>query len=258
MRLEYSSWVQIKEYFEKQDIVVVPLGSVENHGSHMGLGTDFIIPEKIVELLQERSDVLCTPVMPFGMADHHIEFPGTLTIGHDGLFLVISRIAEQLKNMGAKKIVFLNGHGGNTPVLTRVGLNMEQNGVLCAIIDWWVLAGQLRAEWKGGHAGAQETSAMMYAAPHAVHMDYAKEFHPVDLTEKLTYGGANNVLCNGIPVQVPRQTGHYSSAGWFGTDDIQNANAQWGEDMLGEVADFLADFLTKFEEADIYSISEFE
>ncbi|MCI6888150.1 MAG: creatininase family protein [Lachnospiraceae bacterium] len=249
MRLEYSSWAQVQEYFKENDMVVVPLGSVENHGSHMGLGTDFLVPTKIVELLQDRSDVLCLPAMPYGMADHHTDFSGTLTIGHDGLYLVMSRIAQQLRTMGAKRIVFLNGHGGNTPVLTRVGLDMEKQGVLCAIIDWWVLAGQLHAEWKGGHAGAQETSAMMYAAPQGIHMEYAKPFEPKNLTDELIYGGSNNVLCSGIPVQVPRQTVSFSEAGWFGPDDIQTATPEWGEQMLNEVADFVADFLRKFEKA---------
>lgn len=251
MRLEYSSWAQVQEYFEKKDIVVVPIGSVENHGSHMGLGTDYIVPTKIVELLQDRSDVLCTPTMPFGMADYHTDFAGTLTIGHDGVYLVMSRIAEQLRTMGAKKIVFLNGHGGNTPALARVGVDMDKKGVICGIIDWWVLAGQLRPEWKGGHAGGQETAAMMYAKPEAVHMDYAREFHPADLTKDLTYGGASNVLCNGIPVQVPRQFIKFADAGWCGPDDIQTATPEWGEKMLGEVADFVADFVSKFDQVEV-------
>ena len=54
MLLEKSSWAQVKAYFEKNDTVVVPLGSVENHGSHMGLGTDFIIPTHLVQMLQSR------------------------------------------------------------------------------------------------------------------------------------------------------------------------------------------------------------
>lgn len=249
MRLEYSSWLQVEEYFKSNDLVVVPVGSVENHGSHMGLGTDYLIPDKIISLLEERLNVLSVPVMPFGMADHHTTFPGTLSIGHDGLYLVMSRIAVQLHQMGAKRLVFLNGHGGNTPVLTRIGLDLEAKGVLCGIIDWWVLAGQLRPEWKGGHAGAQETSAMMAAAPWAVHMKDAKESVPKGLSAELPYGGGNHVLCNGIPVQVPRQTSAFSSAGWFGLDDINRANQQWGEEMLLTVADFIADFIHKFKKA---------
>lgn len=247
MRLEHSSWAQIKEYFEKKDIVVVPLGSVENHGSHMGLGTDFIIPAKLVEMLHQRVDVLSIPVMPFGMADHHVNFPGTLSIGHDGLFLVMSRIAEQLYNMGARKIVFLNGHGGNTPVLNRIGLEMNSKGALCAIFDWWTLAGKINPKWKGGHAGAQETSAMLAINSEYVHMEYAMDSKPQDLSDELIFGGSNDVLCNGIPVTVPRLVDRLASAGWYGNDDIKTATKEWGEEMLNATADFLANFIIKFE-----------
>ena len=249
MRMEYSSWLQVEEYFKEHDMVVVPIGSTENHGSHMGLGTDFLVPSKIVDLLEERIQVLSAPPLPYGMADNHTAFPGTLTIGQDGLYLVAKRIAMQLHDMGARKILFLNGHGGNTPVLNRIGMEMEKEGTLCAVIDWWVLAGQHRPEWKGGHAGAQETSAMMAAAPRAVHMELAKEFHPKGVAPDLPFGGASNVLCNGIPVLVPRQTREFSESGWFGDDDIKTASPEWGEQMLNEVADFVADFLRKFQNA---------
>lgn len=248
MKLENSSWAQVEEYFKRKDLVVVPLGSVENHGSHMGLGTDFIVPAELTDMLENRVEVLSIPSIPFGMADHHTDFPGTLSIGHDGLHLVISRIADQLEKMGTKKIIFINGHGGNTPVLTRIGLEMEKKGVLCGIVEWWVLAGQLRKEWKGGHAGAVETSAMMYVRPEGVHMELAMESEPKNLSEDLTYGGSNQVLCNGIPVQVPRQIRNIAQSGWFGPDDIQMASREWGEVMLNEVADFLADFIKRFEQ----------
>lgn len=255
MRLEYSSWAQVKEYFKHNDTVVVPLGSVENHGSHMGLGTDFMIPNHLVGMLQSRTDVLCAPVMPYGMADHHKEFPGSLTIGHDGLYLVMSRIVEQLYAYGARHIVFLNGHGGNTPVLQRIGSEMTRKGCLCAIIDWWSLAGRINPKWKGGHAGAEETSAMMVVAPEAVHMDLAMEFEPIDLSDELTFAASDSVYCDGVTVQVPRPTAAYSKSGWFGDDHINTASAQWGEEMLTGVADFIASFIDKFTRAKCPNLS---
>lgn len=246
MKLENSSWLQVEEYFKNQDMVVVPLGSVENHGSHMGLGTDFIIPAELADRLQQRIEVLTIPSLPFGMADHHTAFPGTLSIGDDGLYMVMSKIVSQLYQMGARKILFINGHGGNTPALARVGLDMEKKGMLCAIVDWWVLAGQLNEDWKGGHAGAVETSAMMHLRPEAVHMELAMESTPADLNENLTYGGAGQVLCQGIPIQVPRQIRNIIGAGWFGPDDIRTASPEWGEKMLDAVVDFLEDFVSKF------------
>lgn len=249
MRLEHCSWAQVKAYFEKNDTVIVPLGSVENHGSHMGLGTDFIIPNHLVGMLQSRTDVLCAPTMPYGMADHHQEFPGTLTIGHDGLYMVMSRIVDQLYAYGARHIVFLNGHGGNTPVLQRIGVAMARKGCLCAIIDWWSLAGRINPAWKGGHAGAEETSAMMVAAPEAVHMDLAMEFKPIDLLDELPFAASNDVLCDGVTVPVPRPVTAYSKSGWFGDDDIQTASTEWGMEMLSGVADFIASFVDKFSRA---------
>lgn len=246
MRLEHSSWAQVKAYFEREDTVIVPLGSVENHGSHLGLGTDFLVPDHLVKLLEERVDVLSAPTMPYGMADHHMEFPGTLTIGHDGLYLVMSRIVEQLYAYGARHIVFLNGHGGNTPVLNRIGVHMARKGCLCAIIDWWSLAGKINPAWKGGHAGAEETSAMLAINPDWVHMEYAMEFEPRDLSAELPFASANDVLCDGVPVTVPRPAAYYSAAGWFGQDDIRTASAQWGVEMLNGVADFVASFIEKF------------
>lgn len=251
MKLQHSSWLQVKEYFEKKDIVIVPLGSVENHGSHMGLGTDYIIPEKLVELIEEKIDVLSIPVMPFGMADHHTSFPGTLSIGHDGLYLVMSRITEQLYNIGARKIVFMNGHGGNTPVLNRIALEMNKKDALCAIIDWWSLAGEINPEWKGGHGAGQETSAMLSINPDCVHMEYARESNPTDLSSDLTYSGGNNVLCNGINVQVPRLVDKFAPSGWFGSDHIKTASKEWGEEMLKATADFLVDFIQKFEKVEL-------
>lgn len=249
MRLEHSSWAQVKAYFEQEDTVIVPLGSVENHGSHMGLGTDFLIPDHLVDRVSRKIEVLSTPTMPYGMADHHIEFPGTLTIGHDGLYLVMSRIADQLYDYGARHIVFLNGHGGNTPVLNRVGVNMARKGCLCAIIDWWSLAGKINPAWKGGHAGAEETSAMLAINSDWVHMEYAMPFEPKDLSDELKFAGANDVFCDGVAVTVPRPVAQYSDAGWFGNDDIRDASVQWGEEMLEGVSDFIASFIEKFRRA---------
>lgn len=78
-------------------------------------------------------------------------------------------------------------------------------------------------------------------------MELARAFQPAGLSDELPFGGASNVLCRGIPVQVPRQSREFASAGWFGDDDIQMANREWGQEMLEEVADFVADFLGKFQ-----------
>ena len=130
MFLEKITWVQAKEYFEKKDIAIIPVGSTENHGSQLCLGTDFLIPRKLCEMMDERLDVLIAPTIPFGVADQHTDFPGTITIGQDGLYDIVNRVASELYKWGIRKFVFLNGHGGNTPVLQRVCLELDRKNAV--------------------------------------------------------------------------------------------------------------------------------
>ena len=86
MRLEVMTWKQAERYFQTHDMAVLPIGSIENHGSHLALGTDFLVPSKIAEQLDRESGVLILPAVPYGVADHHGGFPGTISIGYDGLY----------------------------------------------------------------------------------------------------------------------------------------------------------------------------
>lgn len=247
MRLEMSTWLQVEEYFKTKDMVIIPVGSIENHGSHLALGTDYLIPSHLVGRLDQRLDVLFAPAMPFGVADHHIAFPGTISIGVDGLYLVLSKVVESLYSHGARKFVFLNGHGGNDPVFNRLGLEMNQKGALCAVLNWWSIAGELNADWKGGHGGAEETSAMMVIHPQAVQPQAIRDCEPQDLSSELAYVSGNLVDCDGIKITVPRLVNHFSAPGWFGPDHPATATKEWGEEMLQAVEDFFVSFLEKFE-----------
>ena len=128
MFLEQIYWKQAEEYFKKRDLAVIPVGSTENHGSQLALGTDFLIPRNLCERMDSRLNCLISPTIPYGVADQHTHFPGTITIGYDGLYDLVTRIADQLYGHGIRHFVFLNGHGGNTPVLQRVCMDLDEIG----------------------------------------------------------------------------------------------------------------------------------
>ena len=251
MFLEQISWVQAKEYFEQEDIAIIPVGSTENHGSQLALGTDFLIPRALCERMDDRLGILIAPTIPFGVADQHARFPGTITIGSQGLYDLVSRVADQLYGHGIRKFVFLNGHGGNTPVLQDVCLDLDKKHALGCLLNWWTLAGDINPKWKGGHGGGEETAAMLAIHPSFVHMEYFMPFAPKDLSEDLTFAGSFHVYSNGISVPVPRRVDHYSSCGWYGPDSPETATAEWGEEMLNATADFCVDFIRKFEKVRI-------
>ena len=165
MRLEAMTWKQAERYFQTHDMAVLPIGSIENHGSHLALGTDFLVPSKIAEQLDRESDVLILPAVPYGVADHHGGFPGTISIGYDGLYCIVSKIVEKLYGYGVRRFIFLNGHGGNNSVLQHIGIDLNGRGAVSAIVNWWQIAGQLNPDWKGGHGGAEETAAMLAIDP---------------------------------------------------------------------------------------------
>lgn len=247
MRLEHSSWLQVQRYFTHHDLVVLPIGSTENHGSHMALGTDLLVPDYIAGELDKQLEILITPVMPFGAADHHSSFPGTLSIGVDGLYLVLSKICEDLWRYGARRFVFLNGHGGNNPALSKVGLELNQKGGISAQLNWWTVAGELNPAWKGGHAAGEETAAMMAIYPQDVHMEDLMEFTPESPVPELQFVHGSTLSFEGIAIPVPRTTERFSQAGWYGNDHPSTANAQWGEEMLKATTDYFARFITAFE-----------
>lgn len=249
MFLEQISWKQAEDYFKKRDLAVIPVGSTENHGSQLALGTDFLIPRNLCERMDSRLNCLITPTIPYGVADQHTHFPGTITIGYDGLYDLVTRIADQLYGHGIRHFVFLNGHGGNTPVLQRVCMELDDKHAVGCVLDWWSLAGELNPAWKGGHGGGEETAAMLAIDPKYVHMDCFLPFEPKNLTDALTYGGAANVSFRGITIPVPRHVNRYCESGWYGPDSPKDATKEWGEEMLAATADFFVDFILEFEKA---------
>ena len=251
MRLEYSTWKQVEDYFKEHDLVVIPVGSTENHGSHLALGTDSIIPTKLAEMMDETLDVLFAPTVPFGVADYHAGYPGTLSLGIDGLYMVIKKITDSLYESGARKFIFLNGHGGNDPVFSRIGWDLNAKGAISANLNWWQISAQINPEWKGGHGGAQETSAIMAINPDWVHMEYLEDFIPPMLTDALPYEVADKVNFKGIAISAPRMVKNYATPGWFGPDHPKNANVAWGEEMLKASAEFCAEFIREFDRIDL-------
>ena len=241
------TWPKAQEYFEKNDMVLISIGSIECHGRHMPLGTDTLIPDHLLEKIEKKSDVLIAPTIPYGSCESLAPYPGTIDIDGEVLYQFCRQIFLSLYRHGARKFVFLNGHGGNVKMIDRLGMEFEDKGCLVAMLNWWLMAWDMNPAWKGGHGGGEETAAMLAIDPSCVHMEYFMPFEPKDLSPDLTFAGSFNVNCNGVSVPVPRHVDRYSSCGWYGPDSPETATKEWGEEMLKATADFCVDFIKKFE-----------
>ena len=256
MRLENITWPQAERYFKESDMVIVPIGSVECHGRHMPLGTDTLIPARILELVEEKSDVLITSTLPYGSCESLKYFPGSINLGEDVLFMLLDKVVENLYYHGARKILILNGHGGNIKAIERLGFKYQDKGALVVALNWWLMAWDMNPAWKGGHGGGEETAAIMGIDPSLI--DYSElTDEPLklkDISENIKATGFRSVEFKGVNIDIIRKTPDVTDNGWIGPDHPNTATEEWGKEMIQASADFIVDFAEEFKKVDISKV----
>lgn len=164
--LQKLNWLKVRDLVPDQiDTVILPVGTVEAHGSDC-LGTDNFIPENIAEGIAEHVNALVAPTMPFGITKSLQRYAGCITLQPETLGRCITEIVASFKQSGFKNVIVMNGHGGNNTVLKTVAHDCHRDyRVNVCIIHWWMLCAEMTEEFfghVGGHAGTDE-SAMVQA-----------------------------------------------------------------------------------------------
>jgi creatinine amidohydrolase len=190
-RLAAAVWPSVPE----GALVLVPVGSTEQHGPHLPLSTDTLIATSVAERAAARlpDPVLVAPAIPVGASGEHAGFPGTLSIGHEALSLMLVETVRSLA-LWAGRIVFVNGHGGNSATLRDVVTRMRGEGHSVA----WTPCAPPGAD---AHAGRAETSVMLRLFPHLVHLAAAEqgETRPIaELLPQLRARGVRALSPNGV------------------------------------------------------------
>lgn len=247
MRLSNMTWPQVEKYFQNNDMVLISIGSIECHGRHMPLGTDTLIPDHLLEKIEQKSDVLIAPTIPYGACQSLSDYPGTIDIDLDVLYQFCDQIFKSLYKHGARKFVFLNGHGGNIKTIERLALDYEKKGCLVAMLNWWLMAWDLNPAWKGGHGGGEETAAILGIDPSLVDKsEIGGELKFYHLSDNLKATGFRSVEFKGVSVEIPRSVTHITDSGWIGPDHPNTATEEWGREMLQASADYIVDFMEEF------------
>lgn len=137
MRVRDMSWMDMERYLENDDRGVVPLGSTEQHG-YLSLLVDAILPERVAREAAEPLGVPVYPALPYGVAPYFLAYPGTIAIRLETYLRVVGDILDSLAGAGFRRILLVNGHGGNRPVTTLAVEWMARNrGVTVKVHDWW-------------------------------------------------------------------------------------------------------------------------
>jgi creatinine amidohydrolase len=114
VRVFDSNWMQIAEYLEHDDRIVLPVGSTEQHG-YLSLGTDALLAERVSVEAAEPLGIPVLPVLPFGMAPYFAKYPGSMSLRISTYIEVFRDLLDGLAGQGFRRIAVVNGHGGNSP-----------------------------------------------------------------------------------------------------------------------------------------------
>lgn len=232
-------------------LAVLPVGATEQHGPHLATGTDTFAVEYVSREAAKRAcgdgTIVVAPTLPFGSSDHHLSFGATLSIGTQTYYAVIRDLVASLITDGFRKILIVNGHGGNHELIQLAArdLSLLHPVQIGALSYWQPAQGKLDGIWAGkpghpppGHAGEFETSVVMRLRP---------DLAPTDPPSRSV---------DDIEALPPRVSGwRLERDDWWQridgyTDSPALASAEAGERFLEIVVDALAgvmrEFLTDF------------
>jgi len=231
MLLEDLSWPEVRRLKPAGKVVLLPLGSFEQHGPHLPLTTDTDIVTAVARGVERKrvKKILCLPTLWPGHSPHHLFFPGTLSVSQMPYIQLVIELCRSMVSMGARKIFLLNGHGGNdVPLRATVReLKTEFPRVRVVVASYWTLANQgIR------HACEVETSLMLHLHPGRVKMRLAKRDGPAPTARAQSVYWVNEFH-------------EISKSGTVG--DPTGATAQKGkrllEKIIGDVTTFVDEFV---------------
>jgi creatinine amidohydrolase len=167
------------------DCVLLPIGTIEAHGV-IALGTDCIIPETIANRIGPELKTIIAPTINYGITHSLLGYAGSLTVSSATFKAYVMDIILSMASKGIKKLVVINGHGGQMDELKEVAFEVfEKTGLKVAVLHWWLLCEDLVPKFfntEGGHAAVDETAAIIACAPESVKKEYydPKMLYPVN------------------------------------------------------------------------------
>lgn len=176
MQLALCTWQEVEEYLRSQRGIVVPIGSVEQHGPNGLIGTDHLDAEFVAKGLGDAIGCMVAPTLAYGMSQHHLGFAGSATLRPSTLMAVVRDVVLSLARHGFDRFFFINGHGGNVATVTaafdeiyaETSLGAARDPVYCRMRFWSdgprsrALAQELYGDVNGSHATASEVSLSQY------------------------------------------------------------------------------------------------
>lgn len=251
MRWEELTSPRLAALNRDRTVLILPVGSVEQHGRHLPVGTDTMLAQEVaVAAAGKAGDVVVLPPPWYGLSAHHMRFAGSITLGAETLMRVVEDIVASVVQHGFRRILIVNGHGGNGGVIDVLAstLGHRHYGVArIAALTYFHLArdaiAALRRSAPGGmgHAGEFETAMLQHLRPGLVDNSVPATLYPDPGSTYLTTD-----LLGGSAVRTYHDFADLSPTGTLGDPSLASpeAGAKFFAAVVEALAAFIADFRT--------------
>lgn len=242
---------ELPSALSKESIIVLPLGAIEQHGPHLPLNTDFVVADEVsraaVNAVGEETQAWLLPTLPFTKSNEHAWSAGTVWLSATTLMAVLDDIARSVASTPARKLLFVNGHGGNSALTAMMNREIRLKwGLQTFLAHPHMPADQGGSSaaselGMGVHGGMDETSVMLHLRPELVDMSLAVRRVPEKLAEnqQVRFGGR---------VAFGWLSNDFFPEGHIG--DPTGANAEVGKTMFDSAASSLGDALREISRFD--------
>lgn len=231
---------QAAERLAKNPVVVIPTGSVEQHGPHLPFGTDYYAALVIADRVARDLDALLLPFTPLGVTPFHMSFAGTITLQPETYSALLTDVCESMIQHGARRFVMINWHEGNTPSIDLVAARLQQkHPVRFFIVQAAYVAQALFGEKVGlTHGGLLEALAVLAYDPSLAKLDRATNPSPPDKASKMDLLRRRREA-----YAVIRDVRETSPTGWHGT--LQGASVDQAGVFLDKVCARILEYVAE-------------
>lgn len=264
--LPHMTWPEVEDLLSRNDMVIIPVPSLEQHARHLPVGTDFLLGMERAKLIAQRTEVLVAPIMLIGSAPYHMGFPGSITLPFDTIQRVYFEAAQSLIRHGFKRILIMNSHNGNMNISRYVVDRINQETEAAAVelgeaaAPFVVRSTRPPTRVLDGHAGVGETSAALYLFPPLVDMEKATTAtltlpeHVEKLVPQVLAGDPTAQRLYSTETMKPRETGkrtsarEISSTGGSGARDPRESTVEQGREETEAFVNAAVQFIERWKQ----------
>lgn len=266
--LPHMTVPEVNDFLTRSDMVIIPIGALEQHGYHLPIGTDFLNGVERCKLIAQQRDILVAPVLMAGQSPYHMGFAGTIALKSETIIQVHMEAIESLIHHGFKRFIIMNAHGGNTALSTLLVDKVNQTTAGIAVnFDQAISPFMKRSNSPSTpsdkfdrHGGTPETSSSLYLIPTLVQLDKAVAAtltlppHMQKMLPEVVAGDptANLVfLAEGLKAEETGKktsSAEMSSTGVWGVRDPKESTLERGAESTKRSTDAAIQFIDRWNE----------